>query len=540
MPIGTPQTKSTDLELGDYLRILRRRRGVVLMATVAVGAAAVIASARQTPVYAATAEVLLEPRRSESLFNPNTGARNDPARAVETEIRVLKSRPVEEAVRRELGPVPRVSARPLGQTDVIALTAESTSPRRSARVVNAYARAYIDFRRQQAVDDALAGGKGLQAKIDDLQRQIDELNGRVAAAPTFEREVAERSVAPSRQALIGQQALFKQMLSQLQVEAGLSAGGAQLVTPAEVPTSPVRPQPLRRGALGVAVGFGFGFALALLKEHFDDSVKVKEDVEQAVAGVPILGVVPAVAKWRNGKTPLTVSLTDPRSSTAEAYRMLRTSIQLMGVDPPVGTLQVTSPAQGEGKTTTVANLAVTLAHAGHRVLVIDCDLRRPRVHEFFGLHNKWGFVSVLAGQASLNEAIQDVHGVDRLRLLASGPLPPNPAELLSSERTAEILATAKNDADVVLIDCPPVLPVTDAAVLSSWVDATLLVASAGATRRRQLARADELLSQVDARIIGTVLNGLRGDGHDDGYSYYRYYQREGDAPRGRRKVAASP
>ncbi|HEX2065021.1 MAG TPA: Wzz/FepE/Etk N-terminal domain-containing protein, partial [Acidimicrobiales bacterium] len=248
MPIGSLPAKSTDLELGDYLRILRRRRGVVLLATVVVGAAAVVASLRQTPVYAATAEVLLQPRRSESLFNPNTGARNDPARAVETEIRVLKSRPVERAVRRELGPVPRVSARPLGQTDVIAVTAESTSPRRAARVVNAYARAYIDFRRQQAVEDALAAGKGVQAKIDDLQRQIDELNARVSAAPSLEREAVERTVASSRQALIGQQAVFKQMLSQLQVEAGLSTGGAQLVTPADVPRSPVRPQPVRRGA----------------------------------------------------------------------------------------------------------------------------------------------------------------------------------------------------------------------------------------------------------------------------------------------------
>ena len=536
MPTRSTETNATDLELGDYLRILARRCWTVVVATLVVGGAAVVASLLQTPVYAATAEVLLQPRRSESLFNPQTGARNDPARAVQTEIRVLRSRPVQAAVRRELGPVPRVSARPLGETDVIGVTAESTNPRRAARVVNSYARAYIDFRRQQAVDDALAAGKGVQAKIDDLQGQVDELNARVAAASPADRAAVESTVASSRQALISQQAAFKQMLSQLQVEAGLETGGAQLVTPADVPRSPVRPQPVRRGALGIAVGFAFGLGLAVLKEYLDDSVTAKEDIERAAPGVPTLGVVPAVPRWKNRNRPLTVSVTEPRSSTAEAYRMLRTSIQLLGVDPPIGTLQVTSPAESDGKTTTVANLAVALAHAGHKVLVVDCDLRRPRIHEFFGLGNSVGFVSVLTGGTPFSSAVQDVPGVQGLRLLASGPLPPNPAELLSSERTAEILATAENEADVVLIDCPPVLPVTDATVLSSWVDATVLVATAGSTRRRHLRRAHELLSQVDARIIGAVLNGVKADTrYGDGYSYYR---REKEVSEGEPKVAA--
>ena len=505
---------TSELALRDFLRILRRRKGIIVLCLLVIVSVAVVASLLQEPVYAAKSKVLLQPRSTESLFDSDTGQRRDPNRAVQTEIEVLESQPVEDAVRKELGAAPGVKARGIGQTDVIEIRAESTDAKRAADVANAYATAYIDFRRQQAVDDVLAAAEQIQGKIADLQRQINAL-----------------PAGPQKDALVGQQSLFKQKLDELQVDAALKSGGAQQVTQARIPAEPFSPKPFRSGVLAALVGLFLGTGIAFLVEYLDDSVKDKDDLGRLAPSVPVLGLIPAVPGWKTTDDALLVSVTDPKSPAAEAYRTLRTSIQFLALDQPVRTLEVTSPSAQEGKTTTLVNLGVALARAGQRVIIVCCDLRRPRVHEFFGLDNRIGFTSVLLGKVPLTAALQPVPQQNRLLLLASGPLPPNPSELLASRRTAEFLADLQSEADIVLVDAPPVLPVTDALVLSGRVDATLLVCVSGATTRKNAARAVELLSQVDAPLVGTVLNGVTGDAAY-GYAYdYAYYQE--DTPAGR-------
>jgi capsular exopolysaccharide synthesis family protein len=453
----------------------------------------------------------LQPRTSETLFDPTSGVRADPNRDLQNEIRVLTSAPVRSAVRAKLGSAPKVNAQPDGPTDVILVTAKSTDPQKAAAFANAYSNAYIEYQRKSAVDDVLAAGEQVQSKIADLQKQIDQ-------APA----------GAQRDSLVQTQAAFKQQLDQLQVAGALKQGGAQLVTPASVPTSPVEPKPLRTGIIALVFGLVLGLGLAVLREFLDDSVKGKDDFERVASGVPVLGLIPVVSAWRGKEDAYLVSIEDPTSPAAEAYRTLRTSIQFLGLDQPMRTLQVTSANPQEGKTTTLANLAVALARSGSTVAIVCCDLRRPRVHEFFGLENEVGFTSVLLGKVPLAGALQEVPEQARLSLLASGPLPPNPSELLSSKRTVEVLGSLQAEFDIVLIDAPPVLPVTDALVLSGRVDATLLVAVAGATTRKEAARAVELLRQVDAPLVGAVLNGVDTEG-SYGYAYqsYRYESRVG-------------
>jgi len=527
---------TNELELRDYLRVLRRRRGVVALAALVVLAAALAGSFLQTPVYQGKARILLQPRSTESPFNEQTGQRSDPDRAVPTEIEVMISEPVRAEVARQLGAAPKVSATPVGQTDVIEVKAQSTIPRQAAAIANAYARSYIDFRRRQAVDDILAASAQIQREVTNVQRQIDAIG---VPPPTAQNP--NPTEPPERQALIEQQVVFKQRLSELQVDAALKTGGAQLVTPASPPASPIKPTPLRTGVVALTVGVIFGVGLAFLFEYLDDTIKAKEELERAVPGLPVVGLIPSVADWKERKQPVVVSLSDAKSAAAEAYRSLRTSIQFMGLDRPLRTIQVTSPSAAEGKTTTIANLAVAVAQTGQRVVVVSCDLRRPRVHEFFGLSNAVGFTSVLLGDVPVSGALQNVEGTDGLMLLASGPIPPNPSELLAGRRAVEALAALLTEADVLLIDSPPVLPVTDAAVLAGRVDATLLVATAGETTRRELHRAHEVLRQVDAHLIGTVLNGVEGDAAY-GYSYgYRYaYAAAEPEPNGSARAAAPP
>jgi capsular exopolysaccharide synthesis family protein len=219
-----------------------------------------------------------------------------------------------------------------------------------------------------------------------------------------------------------------------------------------------------------------------------------------------------------GKPGQLVTLSDPRSAAAEAYRTLRTNLQFTMLDRPSRALLVTSPLAGEGKSTTLANLAVVSAEAGMRVVVLDADLRRPRIHELFGVSQSPGFSSLALGVESGDMPLQDT-AVAGLRVLTSGILPPNPSELLASPRTAAILESLRELADLVLIDSAPVLPVSDAAVLAARCDGVLLVVRYGKTPRDAARRAREQLDKVGARILGVTINGARLD-----RSYGDYYR----------------
>jgi non-specific protein-tyrosine kinase len=206
-----------------------------------------------------------------------------------------------------------------------------------------------------------------------------------------------------------------------------------------------------------------------------------------------------------------ITLTHPRSPVTEAYRSLRTNLEFSSLDRPLRTMIVTSAAPEEGKSTTLANLAVTMAQAGKRVILVDADLRRPVQHTLFGLRDAPGLTNLVIDADATREPPLQPTGIANLQLLASGPLPPNPSELLGSRRMTEIIAGLAERAEVVLFDAPPVIAVTDAAVLASRVDGVLLVIYAGKTRREHVEKARALLDKVNARIVGTVLTNVRPD-----------------------------
>jgi polysaccharide biosynthesis transport protein len=516
------QADAGRFELRSFLETFRRRRVTLALITLGVVACAGVFSLLQTRIYEASAEVLILPRDTESVFSTNSPSRNTATPTVETEVRVLRSDPVRTAVRAALGSIPPVTAGRIGETEVMRVSATSTQPRRAARVANAYARAYVDFRKSQAVGDLASASRSIQDKIKALQSQIDALDKQLASTSASQFDAVHASIGPRYDNLITEQGLLAQKLDSLQVDANLKSGGAQLVRDAAVPGSPASPKPLRNLLIGLVVGLIVGTGVIFLQEHLDDSVKTKPDLAEALPDVPVLGVVPVIEHWDAEHAP--AQLEAMRSTTtpaSEAYRNLRTSVQLLGVERPLRTVQVTSGVSGEGKTTLIANLAVVLAMPGQRVVMVDCDLRRPRLHELFGRSNERGFTSVFQGGSAL-DAVERVSVDDSLYLLSSGPLPPNPSEILASNRTAELLFELQGAFDVVLVDSAPVLPVTDAIVLAAWVEATILVARAGETTARILTESLERLRRVDARVAGTVLNDASPDvvyGYGGGYTY---------------------
>ncbi len=215
---------------------------------------------------------------------------------------------------------------------------------------------------------------------------------------------------------------------------------------------------------------------------------------------------------------------DPGAPASEAFRVLRTNLQFMGLDKPLKSVIVTSATPGEGKSTTIANLAVAFAQTGARVCLVDADLRRPTVAKNFGVQNWAGLTTALIGQAELDSCLQET-AVSGLTVLTSGPIPPNPAELVGSRRMADLLRTLEERFDIVLVDTAPVLAVTDAALLSRSVDGVLLVVRSGQVDYHQVNRAKEALEQVKARVLGVVLGAVKPEGRD---GYYYYYYRSGE------------
>ncbi len=512
----------TEVDPRVLLGVLRRRKRTIALVVLLVVASTLITSLFQDPVFEGEVQVLLQPSSTESVFDPAAEQRPDAERNVGTEIEVVKSQPVRAAVVERLGPVAEAEADAVGETDIIRIAVESRDRGQAAAAAREYALAYIEFRRQQAVDDIDQASQKILAKIDDLQTRIAALDEQ--AARSAQQGTSTESIIASRDLLLTQQALFKQRRDELQVEAELKTGGAQLITSTAVPTSKVSPRPLRSGMIALVAGSFLGVALAFLREYVEDAVRNKEELDRLTNGIPTLALIPLMDEEDRRGGSQVVTLGHPTSRVAEAYRGLRISLQFLGVERVPRLIQVTSSVAGEGKTSTVANLAVAMANAGQRVLMIDCDLRRPSLHRFFGLPNDFGFTASVSGEISVSRAARPVPGVENLHLLSSGPFVSNPSEILSSKKTAALLAPLQENYDVVLLDSPPVLPVTDATALSAWVDATLVVVAANGTRRSEVRRAMEQLGQVEAPLAGTVLTGVPVEA---GYEYL-YEADDGD------------
>ena len=505
----------TEPTLRGYALLVRRRKWWVAGIALAGLGISLALSFTEAKQYTATAQVLVQSA------NGPTSLYSAPIYVtptlVQTEMQLVTSAPVQSAVSRKLGNAPGVAASEVAQTNVIAVTAMAASPTRAALIANSYAQAFVAYQRTVAIGGLTAAESQLHAQIRSLGKQISTLGG---AAQT---------------ALVNQQVVLKEQLAQMQVNASAGDSGVALVTPAVAPTAPSSPKPTQNGLLGLAAGLVLGVAAAFLRDNFDDAVATK-DVAEQLTGTPVLAMVPMVTSWRRRDKPVVIALAKPTAPAAEAYRSLRTSLQFAQLERELRTILITSPTAAEGKTSTLANLGVVFAQTGQQVVLVSCDLRRPRLGKFFGLDEQVGLTTMLLGEQPLERAIQPVPGHDNLFVLGAGSLPHNPAELLTGPAARKLFAALRQQFGLILIDSPPVLPVTDAVVLSKVADATLLVVAAGQTKGADLQRAAEKLGQVNATMVGTVLNEVTkqngyGHGYGNGSGYgYSYSYSYSEAP----------
>lgn len=372
----------------------------------------------------------------------------------------------------------------------------------------------------------LVGGRELAASVAkdlDLELTPDELAANVTALSVPNSvilDITYTDPSPRRAQAIAQAyaVALTEMVRELETQPGsdLAPIKATVVDPATLPAVPSSPNVPRNLALALGFGLVLGIAAAILRELLDFTVKTQEDLE-GVAAPPLLGTVPYDAGIRT--QPLVTSLST-HSPRAEAFRVLRTNLQFVDVDVPDKVFVVTSAVPEEGKTTTSVNLAITMARAGLRTLLVEGDLRRPKASATLGLDHSIGVTTVLLGRVALRDAVQ-THAESGLNVLASGAVPPNPAELLQSNAMAELLKQVRVEYDVVVVDAPPLLPVTDAALLAVQADGAIVVVRHGKTTRDQVTQALQRISQVGARSVGVVLNmsPTRRGGNSYGYGY---------------------
>ncbi len=333
--------------------------------------------------------------------------------------------------------------------------------------------------------------------------------------------------------------LYKGLLQRMKeagISAGITASNIQVVDQAEVPIKPHRPKKGLNLTLALIVGLFLGVGAAFLFEYLDNSVKTPEDVEQLIR-LPFFGIVPEISMERRKRLeaqpryPIElITFGHPKSMLSEAYRNIRTSILLSFSERPPKRILISSPNPAEGKTTTALNTAIALAQTGARVLLIEADMRKPRIYKVLKQDNGLGLSNFLSGNADLPSIIREAE-IPNLHYILSGPLPPNPSELLGSSLFKRMMESLSERFDHLVIDAPPVLGFADSVVLSALVDGVVLVVEAGKTPRETLQRAKEVLSQVNGRILGVVINRVdiqrsRYDGY--GYYYYRYHDYYGE------------
>jgi Mrp family chromosome partitioning ATPase/capsular polysaccharide biosynthesis protein len=534
-----PSTNQHVATLRDYLQVARRRKWLIVQAVVVVPLAALAFSLTQQAQYKATAQVLVS---AEDLGAALTGTQTQAPSNSTTDLQTQA----------ELARVPAVAARAiralhlsmtpgelLAQTsasasttsNILTFTATDHDAAKAARLATAYARAYVRYRFASETAPIEAAKKGLEKRI--------------AATP--------------RGALRNTLIENEQKLDEL---TALKTNDASVVKNATGATQ-TAPRTKRNVVLGLLLGIFLGIGLAFLREALDTRVRSAEVIADRLE-LPLLGRLPVPPRDLRLRNEL-VMMGDPRDPSAEAFRVLRTNVEFAALGKDVRTIMVTSALEREGKSTTLANLAVALARAGQRVVLVDLDLRRPFVDRFFSIGDRAGLTQVALGHVSLDEALVPVSiapttstritlgsvvtgsgqvkivgngngylngrgdGAGSLHVLASGPIPPDPGEFVGTPRLTEVLEELRDRADVVLVDAPPLFHVGDGLVLSAKVDAAVLVTRMEVLRRPMLAELRRLLDNMPATVLGFVVTGAEAEeSYGDGYGgyYARPYERK--------------
>jgi capsular exopolysaccharide synthesis family protein len=537
------------MELRAYLRPLLKWWWLILISTLIAGATSYFAVSQQPPVYQARTTLLI----GSAINNPNPDGNEFwlSQQLAQTYSDIAQRDVVRQAVMSELGLtwLPAYSAQPVANTQLLELRVNDSVPERAMIVANELANQLI---LRAPTSGSQQGDAERQAfitqQLDDLELKIEETNTEIIAKQTelaglfSARQISD--LQNQIRALEAKQDTLRANYASLLASSSQGAvNSLSVIEPATLPRTPIGPEIIMTILTAAAIGFSLGVGASYLMEYLDDTIKTPEDVRR-VTGLPTLT---GISENKGGDSHHgLITISNPRSPIAEAYRSLRTAVLFSNVDQTARTMVVTSAGPQEGKSFTSANLAIVLAQSSHRVLLIDADLRRPTQQTLFEKQPNYGLTNLLLDMppAFDSSRLGDMYSqlsravlatsIPGLFLMTTGELPPNPAELVGSNRMKALIKALATRFDFVIIDTPPILAVTDAVVLATRVDTVLLVTRAGSTRQSQLKHAVLRLQEVNANMSGVILNRINKQSGEYYHYYKNYYPTEkpkGDNPK---------
>jgi succinoglycan biosynthesis transport protein ExoP len=491
-----------NMTLDDYLSLLWRRKWIILQAAIIVPVVAVVLALRQNPVYQASSQVLISRQDigSELLGLQNANLYTDPVRFAETQAaiarapqlaaRVLKATKIDETSGALLG---SSDVTPSPSADLLNFTVKSGNPDLAAKLATAYGREFTVYRRQ--LDTA-----AMQTALTQVQNRLGEL-----------RKAGGTSGSEYSRLLTSEQ--------QLKLYVNLQTSNTYLIREAQG-AAQIEPQPRHNGMLGLFGGIVLGVCLAFIAEALDKRVRSIEEIETALR-LPLLARIPEPSREHRRADEI-VMLTQPSSPEAEAFRVLRTNLQFLNVDQQAKLIMITSSVAREGKSTTAASLAISVARAGAKVALVDLDLHNPAIGRFFDVPGRPGFTEAALDLASIDSVVRHVpiavgaanatqsgngHGYAKLDVISSGALPLNPGEFVESAAAERVLDKLRERYDFVFIDAPPLLPVSDAISLSAKIDGMIILARLKLVERANLRDVAQILHRCPAAKLGVVITG---------------------------------
>lgn len=521
------------IEIRHYIGLVARWLWLIVLSMVLAAGGAYLYSSAQPPTYTATVTLLIDNSSTGSSQVTDYNAILTSERLARTYSQLLKSPTVLDEVMANLSLdmdtgalASLIDVELVRDTQLIRVTVTTLDPVLSALVANeiptVFARqnAALQSSNYDAIRQRLSGELDeASAEIQQLQLDLANLPDEDSSETQFRRIQLETELEQIQQVY----AALLQSLEGINLTEAQSGNNVIIYDSARAPEMPSGPRTMLNTLIGLFIGAVLALGVVLLIDFLDDRVHSKEQLQAAVSA-PVLGQIFRVADT-NEKANGPIAAADPSAPVAEAFRSLRTNVQFASVDREIRTLLITSARPSEGKSTIATNLAVVLANAGLRVILIDGDMRNPSIHKLNRLPNKTGLTNLLINDAiSLDAALQD-GATSNMSLITAGPIPPNPSELLSSMKMQRLLERLTGICDIIIVDTPPVLAVTDPVVLAPKVDAAILVVDSTKTRIAEAVTAAEQLRQVGANLAGLVINKVpqktRGYGYGYGY-YYRY------------------
>lgn len=523
----------TTLDLLKYGYLLWQWAWMIILVGVLAGSAAYIFSIYTTPIYETTTRLLVsDPPATRAI---DYSAMVTGQTMAQTYSKLLIDTPVLDKVIERLNLTidseelsEAISVQVIQGTQIISIRVEDPLPAQAVAIANTIGEVFAERIRELQSERYSATRESLQNQVADMDRQINDTNAQLAQT----NDPAQKTQLDSR--LTEYRKLYSNLVTnyeQVRLAEAQSSTNVAQVQPARLPKDPIRPQTTRNTLLAVVAGIIFAAGAILVVDAVNDTIRDPDEIRQKF-NLPVLGMI-ARHTVSNGKP---IAQDQPRSPVAESFRALRTNIMYAAIDTPLRRIIITSATPQNGKTTITANLGVVMAKDDYKVTIVDADMRRPQLHRSFGISNRNGLSSLFINPlGELNGTLQSTN-VPGLKVVASGKLPPNPSELLVSRKMIQILDLINQDSELILIDTPPLLSVTDAAALAPMIDGVILVVRSGVTRRGAFKQSIEQLQSVRARILGVVINNVSPKHHPYGYYNQDYYGTREDESKKSKKI----